>query len=126
MRISRTNTPTQSLLIVSLEKTGKKTTMLPTEPPSVLPLLPAPLHPSSLIPHLPHLFLALRSPILAFSPSHLIPSVFRSQVFIGAKLWQPKIKEEWPQCVCVCVCEGDKLDIKFMQSCSGSRCRMYL
>lgn len=75
MRISRTNTPTQSSVIVSLE--GERKPQLnnaSNQAPSVLPLLPAPSHPSLAF------LTSFSTSRPAFSPSHLFPSAFRSQM----------------------------------------------
>lgn len=73
MRISRTNTPTQSSVIVSLEGEKKKKTQLnnaSNQAPSVLPLPPAPSHPSLAF------LTSFSTSRRTFSPSHLFPSAF--------------------------------------------------
>lgn len=101
----------RSLVIVSLEG-EKKTTQLinaSNQAPAVLPLLPAPSPPS------PSFLTSSSTSRPAFSPSHLFPSVFGSQIFI----WREKCRPGRRVRVC-------KLDIKFMQTCIRSCWRLYL
>ena len=94
---------------------------------SVLPLLPAPSHLSSLLLSVSR-YLRSRSRHLT-SPRLF----FRSQIFISCgetNRWTPppphpslcRAAGTWNLCIYVC----DQLDIKFMQACSGSRWCMYL
>ena len=141
--ISRTNTPTLRSVIVSLwrrrkrEREKKKKKHLSTDNQrfkpcqvpllsSVLPLLPAPSHLSSLLLSVSR-YLRSRSRHLT-SPRLF----FRSQIFISCgetNRWTPpphpslcRAAGTWNLCIYVC----DQLDIKFMQACSGSRWCMYL